>query len=346
MSNEDDLCKLADEFVVFLQESAQYVQQDETVRSMLQVAQRAALALRQRLHRTRRRYVVAFIGLTNVGKSTLLNTLFGLQIAPKQNGPCTAVPIEFTAGENWSLTVEYREHFAKPSIPVANCDELHRELNQLANDAGDEASRDLRKLVVTLPHPLLVNGLTISDTPGFGAAQHGEAGGSHEQALRHYIQQDVSRVFWVALAEQGIGSREQNFYRELLAGLCDDIVVTGCEEWNERECGRFTQRFARYFRPRPPVFHFVSGLDETGIPELRSRLQSIATPDGRCAGVLKVMRELAEDLGAWLRENHRNPRSSVIDLLRPDSLRRLCSAPACEGLRDGMVAALVSQTRI
>ncbi|MBX3452823.1 MAG: dynamin family protein [Planctomycetaceae bacterium] len=56
--------------------------------------------VRNRVMAASQRYVVAFVGAGNVGKSTLLNRLFEADLAPRRNGPCTACPVEFTFWRN------------------------------------------------------------------------------------------------------------------------------------------------------------------------------------------------------------------------------------------------------
>jgi septin family protein len=169
-------------------------------------------AIRNRVVAASQRFVVAFVGAGNVGKSTLLNRLFDADLAPRRNGPCTACPVEFHFGETYTVSVEFFQSLRRPVFHCECSEDVHRRLTDLVDSDGSQSSESIRRVWVTVPLALLRdNGLVIADTPGFGAAQTDGAGGSHEQALRRYLEKNVAQVFWVVLAEQGITKREIEF---------------------------------------------------------------------------------------------------------------------------------------
>lgn len=106
--DEAPLRQLLDEFAMLLEESHAY-QRIPEVQAVLCEARDLVLQFRQRLRSVAGRYVVAFAGLTNVGKSTLMNALLGAEIAPRLNGPCTSVAVEFEHGPGYSVTVRARQ---------------------------------------------------------------------------------------------------------------------------------------------------------------------------------------------------------------------------------------------
>lgn len=81
--------------------------------------------IRRRIIAASKRYVVAVVGLTNVGKSTLLNALFGQDLAPRRNGPCTAAPIEFIYGNEYQVTVYYFSSIKKPVWQCPDVESVH-----------------------------------------------------------------------------------------------------------------------------------------------------------------------------------------------------------------------------
>jgi hypothetical protein len=174
----------------------------------------------------------------------LLNALFGQDLAPRRNGPCTAAPIEFVYGDKMQVNVEYYNSIQRPSFSCVTIEQVHERLSALADDGGAERSKSIKRVQVYAPLSLLKNGLVIADTPGFGAAQIEGAEGSHEDALKKYLVDNVSQVLWVVLGEQGIGKREFDFQEKMFAQICDDLIVTGCDDWNEKDKSRFRQRFA------------------------------------------------------------------------------------------------------
>lgn len=352
-----ELLNLVGELRMLLKESAEY-QQDAEVKAVFQEALSVVGANHRRLHTSMRRYVVAVVGLTNVGKSTLLNALLGSDLAPRRNGPCTAAPIEFCHGDRLRVVAHRFQSYARSTWDCENPEALHERLARLADDGGADISRATRKVEVRVPHPLLVTGLVIADTPGFGAAQEASASGSHEESLKQYLKEDVSQVFWVVLADQGIGRRERQFHEQLLAEVCDDIVVTGSEEWDSPDRDRFRRRFGDVFGSRLPRFHFVSGLkgiearsagdsvglEAAGITRLEARIRELAEPTGRDTAIREALVELADNLGLWLRE-HRDQRGLALrHWWRPDSWGRWAASPACQGLRERISDALAESS--
>jgi GTP-binding protein EngB required for normal cell division len=271
--------------------------------------------IRRRVKAASKRYVVAVVGLTNVGKSTLLNALFGVDLAPRRNGPCTAAPIEFVYGDSYQVNVEHYNSFTHPHFPCATVEAVHERLTALADDSGAERSKSIKRVEVTAPLEILKYGLVIADTPGFGAAQIEGAEGSHEDALKKYLIDKVSQVFWVVLGEQGIGKREMEFRDAMFAQICGDVIVTRCDDWDDKDKSRFRQRFAQLFN-RIPQFHFTSGklgikaqkendiklLEQAGIPAIHERISALGNKEGRLQTIQDSILGLCEDLILWWKD--------------------------------------------
>jgi hypothetical protein len=329
---------LVDELLMLIHETAEY-QRNRAVQEILCEARQVALNVRRRLLGGISRYVVALVGLTNVGKSTLLNALLGHDLAPRRNGPCTAVPIEFIYGDELRLSVVHQKSLHRPSWACPRVEVIHQRLRELADDQGRQASPSIRKVVVEIPHRLLARGVVIADTPGFGDVPIGDAARGHEEVLQTYLHNDVTQVFWVVLAEQGIGRREKDFHRQFLSDICDDVLVTGSEGWEPVDRDRFRQRFAQELGQRLPRFHFVSGLQglqarrakdlaglkQAGIVGLQLRLAELADPRGRQKAQIADLLQLAGDLAQWVRDFRDDRDLPIVHFWRPDSWERWLS---------------------
>ena len=335
-----------DKLLLLVFESEQYHDScpaDATHQAYRRICADVRLALAEMRRRTKaasKRYVVAVVGLSNVGKSTLLNALFGLDLAPRRNGPCTAAPIEFVYGENFQVAVNYFDSIRKPVWECPNVENVHARLEALASGGGAEQSRAIQRVVVHAPLPLLKNGLVIADTPGFGAAQVEGAEGSHEESVKKYLQSSVSQVFWVVLGEQGILKGEKDFHDKFFGQLCDDVIVTGCDDWEQRDKERFRQRFSQAFESRMPMFHFASGklgrharqtgsleeLEQAGIPAIEERIKSLSDTAGRMQGVENALLELAKDLLNWHADFCTENDTRRVSFWRPDSFDRWLAA--------------------
>ena len=270
----------------------------QSIRAVLAEFRTSVNSIRKRVVAASQRYVVAFAGAGNVGKSTLLNRILGTELAPRRNGPCTACPVEFRYGEHYTVAVDYLQSIRKPNYACATVDDVQQCLVALADSDGGKSSDSIRRVSVSAPLALLRNnGLVIADTPGFGAAQTDGAEGSHQEALTRYLERDVAQVLWVVLAEQGLTKREIDFHRKFFSSFCHDIIVTGSEDYTDDDKLRFRKRFSPLFESIPPEFHFVSGKTGIGVDELSQRIASI---DGRLTSAEAKLVSVAADLRAWL----------------------------------------------
>lgn len=335
----DELRRLVDECLMFLQESAHY-QSDLRFKDVLAAAREPVAAIRHRLERAVTHYTVAVVGLTNVGKSTLLNALLGDRLAPERNGPCTALPIEFAYGETIQVTAESEAGFRPRRSGPLRMTEVREILETFVNNASADGSNRVCRIVVHLPHALLQYGLALVDTPGFGAPQENGAPHPHECVLLGYLKQQVSQVFWVTLGEQGIGRREADFHQEHLAAVCDDVVVTGCEDWDEQDRRRYKRRFASLFEHRIPQFHFVSGQEQHGQLSLQERIRQLARPSDRLAAAQSALQELLVDLGEWARIEAEERNCARVELWRPDSWRRLVALGSVLDVRANLIQSM------
>ncbi len=356
---EDDRLILVDELLMLFTEAAEFHEHHPEPRTVLREAVKVLGGVRSRMRRSARRHVVAVVGLTNVGKSTLLNALLGGELAPRRNGPCTAAPIEFTFGPALRVVVQYEQNLHRPSWECSDVEAIHRCLEGLADESNGKPDRRVRKAIVQVPHRLLADGLVIADTPGFGAALSADGESPHDEMIKQYLARDVTQVFWVVLADQGISKREKSFHDQFFSEICDDVVVTGCEDWDTRDRDRFRRRFTEVFGQRLPRFHFVSGLrglearrtgdasglETAGITLLQKRICEMATPAGRRRAIDESLNQLTEDVGYWLKE-YRDERDLPLQKWwRDDSWGRWLLTSPGDDLKRKLTQALQQRTR-
>ncbi|MFI7537615.1 dynamin family protein [Streptosporangium sp. NPDC049376] len=116
---------------------------------------------------------VAVAGAVSSGKSTLVNALLGLPVAPVDAGECTFVVTQYEYGEDDGLvTIELKDGGVAHSRLLPG----HR----LPSDLGVEVAR-IRRLRVTLDQPSLRT-VTIVDTPGMNTVT-----AANEQAARSML---------------------------------------------------------------------------------------------------------------------------------------------------------------
>lgn len=344
-STQDTLVHQIDHLILLVAESESYFAKEKTLGELVSVYTEVVAQLehlRKRATSLKEMTTVSFVGLSNVGKSTLLNALLGGDVAPRRNGPCTAVPIEFSYGKQVTITPQYSKSLLrKEQYTAQSIEQIHERLADLAVDENRIGIRP-HKVEVQIPSKILKRGLIIADTPGFGSAGDEEEANAHDSALKDYLRYDATQVFWVVLAEQGIGKIEHNIYHEFFAEICQDIIVTGAEDWSPTDRMRFKKRYGGLFsmttrsRSMLPTFHFVSGLrglearrkndrhglEEAGILALAERIKSLSRQDGKLAAVAKGIFQLASDLRTWL-DDYRDERGRKLEnWWRPDSFSR------------------------
>ena len=194
---------------------------------------------------------VAFVGLTNAGKSTLLSALFGAKVAPTSNRPWSSVPVEYRYGDEFAVLAEFADTVDSSAEKFDSSDGM---LDFIARNATAGGMADSRFLSAEMPAPILKDGLVIADTPGFGAAE--AAGGmQHGDRLADYLP-EADHVFWVIKSLQGVTRVEKDFYDEFLAERCRDIVVNCFDDFGEDERNEFVRINEKALGVRF-VWHFV-----------------------------------------------------------------------------------------
>ncbi len=180
--------------------------------------------------------VVAFVGLTNSGKSTLLSSLFGDKVAPACNRPWSSVPVEYRYSSQYEINAEFSNTIETSAEIFDSPDEMLAAIEKYVT-AKENASTSI--LYAKMPSELLKDGLVIADTPGLGAAT-AAGGASHYASLLDYLPQ-VDYIFWVIKSLQGITKVELDFYNKFLQGRCDNIVVNCFEEFSLEEQKEFAK---------------------------------------------------------------------------------------------------------
>lgn len=184
--------------------------------------------------RKNREPVIAFVGLTNVGKSTLLSALFGAKVAPARNRPWSSVPVEYRYSERYEINAEFTDTIDTATDTFDSADQM---LEAIERYATAQCDANTRILYAKMPSELLQEGLTITDTPGFGAATTAE-GDVHGDSLLQYLP-SADYIFWVIKSLQGVTKVELDFYNNFLKERCEDVVVNCYDEYSAEERKEF-----------------------------------------------------------------------------------------------------------
>ena len=254
--------------------------------------------------RENREPIVAFVGLTNAGKSTLLSALFGDKVAPACNRPWSSVPVEYRYSEQYEISAEFSNTIETSSAVFDTSDEMLEAIEHYATAKENESTSIL---YAKMPSVLLRDGLVIADTPGMGAAT-AAGGSSHYKSLLDYLPQ-VDYIYWVIKSLQGITKVELDFYNNFLSGRCDNIVVNCFEDYSFEEQKEFVKVNSA---PLPIRFnwHFVNAktalkakntdnfelLKESGIADLEENILSLSPTDNRLEYLNKSLIKFFDDL--------------------------------------------------
>jgi hypothetical protein len=116
---------------------------------------------------------VAVLGEFKEGKSSLVNALLDRDICPVDDDIATAVITVITHGDIEAV----RLHRRSPEGEVVEETTLAALASVVTEQGNPGNSLEIERVTVSLPHPLLAQGITLVDTPGMGgiAAGHAEA---------------------------------------------------------------------------------------------------------------------------------------------------------------------------
>lgn len=163
-----------------------------------------------RLQDPRLRIVV--VGQTNQGKSKFVNALLNMTVCRVGDDETTAVPtlVQYAPQPAAELVVGDRRSQQSVPLPVS-------EIGQVTTATTFAGGRDVLRVDVSVPSPLLAEGITIVDTPGVGGHGHPFA------AMTLGMVSTADAVFVVSDASQEFTEPELNFLTQVRA-LCPTVA--------------------------------------------------------------------------------------------------------------------------
>lgn len=237
-------------------------------------------------------FKIGLIGLTNVGKSTLIEALLNVPIAPAKNGPATAVPVEYTNGTQWTLEVYYHNANNDPPehLPFTQPEDLAKAIADNVLDIDDAEAEKIAVVSVKGPFKLLASNLVLVDSPGIGAAKLGdqERDASTHPMMTSFLNR-VGRCYLCVSA--GIGwevSPEEEAFYHTVSTICSNVLVT-MWEGSIDEQKEWKTTFGKLFPGA--AFEFVNARRDYNVERLRSIIEGLSSKEQRLILVrLEVMK--------------------------------------------------------
>ncbi|MCZ1074153.1 dynamin family protein [Rhodococcus sp. A5(2022)] len=183
----------------------------------IRAAERGDLATRLEAARTRvvdPRLRVVVVGQLKQGKSQFVNSLLNLEVCSVGDDETTAVPTVVQNADRTFAELVLAEPGRDPVRVDLPVDELQRVTPATPRAGG----REVLRLEVNVPSPLLADGLVLVDTPGVGG--HGNP---HAAATLGLLPA-TDAVFVVSDASQEFTEPELSFLRQVLQ-LCPAAAV-------------------------------------------------------------------------------------------------------------------------
>ncbi len=261
-------------------------------------------------------YVLSLVGLTNVGKSTLMEALLKFPVAPRKMGPATAIPVEYAYNENWQMCVLSRS-FGTDVTNFNNAKSLGMELKKKVVEVDAKSAADIDWVTVSGPMGMLKDGLVMADTPGFGAAQTVDDDSSHQKMLEKFIFKRIHRVYFCVAAGEtwAVQECERDFYKKI-SDCCGHVVVN---KWkgSDQEAIEYEQRYRPVFPSAEFIFvnakkaiqgqseNSPESISKSNLDRLHAVIDTYSTPDKRRAMCDPELAAAWHDIHKYLEIRHR-----------------------------------------
>ncbi len=153
------------------------------------------------------------------GKSTFLNALiFKEQVLHSGLGAVTARLFKVDYGENYTLTIDNKTTMYESVDTLKEAvEKLNVETREKMDKQNQVTDRDVLEVSITLPHNALKEGITIYDTPGFGALD--------EALVYPIIQKAIAKsdaIIMLLDIAQGMKKSEKLFIKDALPSIPAD----------------------------------------------------------------------------------------------------------------------------
>ena len=245
----------------------------------------ALRAARERL--SAGRLNLAVLGEFKRGKSTLINRLLGEPVLPVGVVPMTSLPILVEHGPRPEVEVELASGEGLRLGPG--------DLSDYATEAGNpDNRRQVRRVVVRHPAPILAEGVVLVDTPGIGSAH------DHNTEVAHRALAEADAAVFVFSVDSPASRAELDFLRSVRERVGRLILVLNkadlVSDPELREAAQFVRRMVSPPTDGPPadLFPLSARGGDAGFADFRTHLESALT-GGRAALLLQRMRSLGEE---------------------------------------------------
>lgn len=250
---------------------------------------------------------VVVVGQFKRGKSTLLNALLQAPVLPAGMAPVTSVVTQIRWGPEPGVRIDFHDD-ASRIVPLA-------QLTDFVSEEGNRGNRrGVGKVEVTLPSPLLEEGLVLVDTPGIGSLD----AGATDRAYAFLPRIDAALV--VLSPDPPLGEVEGAYLRALLSHTPHLLFVLNkvdlFPEASWREAVAFNREGLALIQGVPPDEVKVTPVsaaramegEDSGVQELRERLLELVRERGAAVSqdaALRRLRGVAEEMRARLEVEER-----------------------------------------
>lgn len=152
--------------------------------------------------------VIPFLGTQGMGKSTLINALFGEDVLPNEADETTCIPVEIKYGEEDISEIYFRN--GEKNRIIGDKGALSQYVDNNYNHGNE---KNVSHIVLFRPYEILKTGIVIVDLPGVGSLTK-----NNEETTKKYIEK-LSAAFFVISTSPPILLSEAKFIKTVWRGI-------------------------------------------------------------------------------------------------------------------------------
>jgi GTP-binding protein EngB required for normal cell division len=221
------------------------------------------------------RFNVSFIGQFKRGKSSLINAIVGRELLPVDIAPITSAITVLQHGDTEQCRVLYQDGRAE-NVPL---DQISFYVSEDSNPGNHKA---VREVLITLPLPLLAEGIRLVDTPGVGSII-----ASNDEVTRNFLPK-IDLAIVVLGTDPPISGEEINMVRSLVSYADRMIFVLNKSDLACESALNKTESFTRR------ALNEVLGNDPGPLLRLSAKRAMVGN-NYQVANLIKILRTTAQD---------------------------------------------------